>query len=178
MNIGIDLDDTLCDTKVVYMKYLKKFLFEKSIDVFSFNSSQCYKEEFYKTYLSIINKEVKVKSCAKDVIKYLKDKRCSVFVITNRSGKYLSNVYEDIENYLFVNEIKVDGIFCVDDNKISVCVENNIDYMIDDNKEICDSLSSSGIGVILFDEIKQYDFNGYSVSCWLDIKKIFELKLK
>ena len=179
MNIGVDLDDTLCDTKKVFLKYLNNYLFENKIDYFEWYSNFRFKERFYKKYLSIINNEVQINDGAKETIEYLRNKGCHIYIITNRSNKYGEDIYLEIKKYLFDNGIVVNEIFLVDDNKVRACLEHNIEYMIDDNKEICDELSSNGIKVICFGDLNETANSNYiSVDSWHDVKKFFECKLK
>ena len=74
------------------------------------------------------------------------------------------------------NKIKADGIFINGKDKVDICINNNIDIMIEDSRYNYDRLVNNKIRTILFDEhYKNSDIIDRVVN-WSDINnKINEM---
>ena len=65
MNIGIDLDDTICATTEVVQEYLEKYSDLKNLNPLEIINDEILKQQFFNVYLEEIYEKVKPK---KDVI--------------------------------------------------------------------------------------------------------------
>lgn len=155
MRIGIDVDDTVCET----WKYLKPY-FKKSFKTdrkrLRYNryhkALNCTLEEYYdfcRNNISSLMLNVPIKRDAKKYINKLKDDGHEIIFITARSDKDLINPYEVTKKYLEKNKIKYDELFTGCLEKDTAARHNNIDVFIDDSVKHCTSVYNIGIPVLL-----------------------------
>lgn len=197
MRIGIDIDGVLTDIEQWQLDYGSKFYFEKygkeiqnnegyeTTDIFKVDSK--LDDEFWTEYFKDYSTNVDVRKLASEVIKKLKQDGNEVYIITAR-GNFLSHsasVMSIEENrnivldWLKRNEIEYDDIIFSPEDKLSICIENNIDLMIEDKVDNINKISTR-IPVICFHA-------GYNKNCkgnnifrcysWYDIySKISSIK--
>lgn len=197
MRIGIDIDGVLTDIEQWQLDYGSKFYFEKynkqildnegyeTTDIFKVDSK--LDDEFWTEYFKDYSINVDVRKLASEVIKKLKQDGNKIYIITAR-GSFLShsaNVipFEENKNivleWLRKNEIEYDKIIFSPEDKLSICIENNIDVMIEDKVDNINKISTR-IPVICFHA-------GYNKNCkgnnifrcysWYDIySKISSIK--
>ena len=197
MRIGIDIDGVLTDLEQWQLDYGSKFYFEKygkeiqnnegyeTTDIFKVDSK--LDDEFWTEYFKDYSTNVDVRKLASEVIQKLKQDGNEIYIITAR-GSFLSHSasvmsIEDNKNivleWLRKNEIEYDKIIFSPEDKLSICLENNIDVMIEDKVDNINKISTR-IPVICFHA-------GYNKNCkgnnifrcysWYDIySKISSIK--
>lgn len=175
MRIGIDIDGVLTDIEQWQLDYGSKFYFEKhgkeiqnnegyeTTEIFKVDSK--LDDEFWTEYFKDYSINVDVRKFASEVIKKLKQDGNEIYIITAR-GIFLShsaNVmpFEENKNivleWLRKNEIEYDKIIFSPEDKLSICLENNIDVMIEDKVDNINKISTR-IPVICFHA-------GYNKNC-------------
>ena len=197
MRIGIDIDGVLTDIEQWQLDYGSKFYFERygkeiinnegyeTTDIFKVDSK--LDDEFWTKYFKDYSINVDVRKFASEVVKKLKHDGNEIYIITAR-GSFLSHsasVMSIEENRIIVlewlkrNEIEYDKIIFSPEDKLSICLENNIDVMIEDKPANINKISKK-IPVICFHA-------GYNKNCvgnniircysWYDIySKISNIK--
>ena len=172
MKIGIDMDDTICNTKESLTKYSNKFMKDNNI---LYNDSlwnnNINKEIFLNTYLKDIYNDASLKENAKEVLVKLKNMGHELYIITARTNTYINNQVINISNYLKKNNIEVDGIIIDAKDKVDACINNNIDIMVDDNLYNYNKLISNNIKTILFDDNNKYQEINLKINNWNDLFK-------
>ena len=175
MRIGIDIDGVLTDIEKWQLDYGSKFYFEKygkeildnegyeTTDIFKVDSK--FDDEFWTEYFKEYSINVDVRKFASEVIKKLKQDGNEIYIITAR-GSFLSrsaNVMSIEENrnivldWLKRNERVYDKIIFSPEEKLSICLENMIDVMIEDKVDNINKISTR-IPVICFHA-------GYNKNC-------------
>jgi len=167
LRIGIDIDDTICDTNELivqeadkYDKYVLGGNGIKDPKAYEFTKMMGWgpdgKGKFFADRLEYIMNNTKIKPYAKEIINKLYDEGNEIIFISLRKDKYLSDPYKISYNWLVKNEIKFHKLFVNTGEKTDECVENNIDIFIDDLPKNCEDVSKAGIEVLLFT-------NGYNL---------------
>ena len=169
MKIGIDLDDTLCNTFEIMRKYQNIFLSTKNITLNSFQKSQKYKEEFLKKYLKQCYQEATIKKGAIEILKKLKEEGNELYIITNRNNNYIKEPQKLIIDYLKKYNILINNIYINTNNKVKICQQLKIDLMIDDNIYIYSKLLAHDIETILFDDMERYKEFNNRVTSWQEV---------
>lgn len=167
MRIGIDIDGVLTDIEQWQLDYGSKFYFEKygkeiknnegyeTTDIFDVDSS--LDDEFWNENFKSYSINVDVRKFASEVIKKLKQDGNEIYIITAR-GSFLShssNVMSIEENrnivleWLKRNKIEYDKIIFSPEDKLNICIDNNIDLMIEDKVDNINKISTK-IPVICF----------------------------
>lgn len=172
MRIGIDLDDTIFDTKKRYLEYQTPYLMKKCIDAETLWHTKKYRFDFLKSNIHAIFDNLEVKKDAVKVIEKLKKAGNEIVILTARSKKYDVDVLKITENSLKKNHIYYDKIILTEKYKLNECLKNNIDIMIDNSMYIYDELKSGGINVLLFDENNEHKDIVERVSSWKEIEKL------
>lgn len=197
MRIGIDIDGVLTDIEQWQLDYGSKFYFEKygkeiqnnegyeTTEIFKVDSK--LDDEFWTEYFKDYSINVDVRKFSSEVIKKLKQDGNEIYIITAR-GSFLSHsanvmLFEENKNivleWLRKNEIEYDKIIFSPEDKLNICLENNIDVMIEDKVDNINKISTR-IPVICFHA-------GYNKNCkgnnifrcysWYDIySKISSIK--
>lgn len=178
MNIGIDIDDTLVDTtrnfKNVIGQYDKSGDIEKYIEeILSGEIPTENIRKFMNTYLLDLTKTIKVKKDASQIIKRLKDKGHKILFITSRNNEECKGLEEFTLEYLKENNVIYDKLFFNSRDKAKVCIENDIDIMIDDSIKHCNNVSSTGITTFLFNSVinKEKKTTLKRVGSWKQLEK-------
>lgn len=189
MRIGIDIDGVLTDIEQWQLDYGSKFYFEKynkqildnegyeTTDIFKVDSK--LDDEFWTEYFRDYSINVNVRTFASEAIKKLKQDGNEVYIITAR-GSFLSHSasvmsIEENKNivleWLKRNEIEYDKVIFSPEDKLSICLENNIDVMIEDKVDNINKISTK-IPVICFHAGYNKTCNGNNIiRCysWYDI---------
>lgn len=197
MKIGIDIDGVLTDIEQWQLDFGSKYFYEnynmniknhKGYETFEiFEVDQKLDDEFWEKYFIDYSKNIEIRKFANEVIKKLKDDGHEIYIITAR-GSFLSHSahvmsYEDnktiVLNWLEKNNIVYDKIIFSPEDKLDICIENNIDLMIEDKVANINKISSE-IPVICFNAGYNESCNGNNIiRCysWYDIyTKIKNLK--
>lgn len=180
MRIGIDIDNTICDTGT----YLEKKIYEwdkfnnretkitnnyKNIyQKFAYDLIE--KERFDNIYVPIMQVEAKaIKDTAK-VINNLKKEGHKIYIISYRGKFQYDNSLEVTKQWLKKNNISYDEIIVEEWDKGEVCKNNDIDIFIDDEPIHLKQAQEQGIQVIMYStKYNNYcnDFN--RMNSWNDI---------
>lgn len=160
MNIGIDFDDTLVDSRSTYLKYFPIWNEKYHCDSFD-NMPQTMRDIFFKEMWNSLYEEISWKAGAIEALKELQANGYKLFIISARYGKcieYTKDVLNKtgiiFENMVFESHIK------------SIpCKELKIDLMIDDNDNNIAELKQNGVKCIHFG--KSYRFK--HIDNWPDM---------
>lgn len=190
MNIGIDIDNTITNTREIILDYVRRFDQENGIKTvvdlshYSLEGSLGWDtrliNRFLNTYLADIYASVRPKPYAIEVIKDLH--QChSIILITSRNQRDQSITESTLEwlsryhleyNQLVMNNTENMHHF----SKLPACLENNVDLMIEDHHDLSLELSEK-IPVLMFD----YPYNNHldvtnitRVKDWLEVKAIVQ----
>ena len=127
--------------------------------------------DFIRKNLVTIFSDIKLKPNCIDILKYLKDKGNEIFIITARNNEYCDDMYNFTKDSLDKNNIPYDKLILTEKFKLSSCLENEIDIMIDDSEYIIDELKNQ-VRYLLFDDKDKYPNYEYRVTNWNEIKEI------
>ena len=159
MRIGIDIDDTIVNTSEMCINYVKKLdkkYGENIKDIITDNIKNPVVTLFYDNYLYDVIAHAKLKEDAVKVINELyRDNE--IYFITARSERFIKDVDNMTKNLLDSYNIKYNKIITGAGKKAELCVENNIDLLIDDSIKHCNNLSNIGIDTLLFNPINNKD---------------------
>ena len=175
MKIGIDMDNTICSTIEKINEYQKKYIEKEKITLEELWNTKEHKEKFLKKYLERIYNEAKLKENANSTINKLKECGYKIYIITARSEKYVSNIYNIINNYCTKNNFTIDGIFIDAKDKADICKKNKINIMIEYNKYNFDKLTDNNIKTILYDENNTYNEIDNRINSWNEYTKIIDI---
>ena len=165
MKIGIDIDDTICDTfKSVLPSVCKYYnysinefekMYEKDPDIFTkLDDYSKYARIYYPKIIPNLPLFVNVR----EVIDKLKENNKIIF-ITARSTLGFDNSYKISYDYLKANNIYFDELIVGSNNKYEICKKNDIDIFIDNSINNCKCVSKlDNVDVLLFE-------NKYNKSC-------------
>jgi len=188
MRIGIDIDDTLTDIKdkltnaaVEYAKSLNKY--KENIDLEindKYNDGNIYQKMFGFSYEElkhflgpiqeeITNNAVPRKECV-NIIKKLHNEGNEIYIITARDEEFHKNPYMQSEIWLKENNIYFDKLIVNARDKKKVCLEENIDVLIDDSISNCKNVITGGIPAIMISNKDSIDNN---IKCFQNWKQIY-----
>ena len=175
--IGIDIDDTITNTTEKILEYAKKLdLFDNvsNVDLVNFDDSNLEKyREFLEKYIDKVLDSCTLKENASYVINSLKSEGNKIYIITARSNNFSKNVKDITTKFLERNNIPYDEIFFNNETKKEICEKKKIDYMIDDNIRVYNSLIGTKTKPILFSKELTKDMEADKVDNWLDIIDLF-----
>lgn len=160
MKIGIDLDGVVIDSENTFRTYEEIF----DVDILGTNNLINRKEpkfqsrynwtkeeqkEFIKRYFMQVSKESPIMAGFIGVYNLLKKENIEFVVITARGG-FIKEMKDDAERLLNENNIHFDKYYWMQDDKLDICKEENIDLMIDDDYKIVKELADNGIKTLYF----------------------------
>ena len=163
MRIGLDIDDTICNTKDLQKIYWKEYILnnpnseysdELPIEINSFGIP--YINKFWDTYRSKLFSP-SIKENASLVIKEFSDKGFEFFIVTSRPPKFYDDLNGRIKEWLEKENIYVKDIYTGVFDKGQFIVDNNIDLLIDDDIRHIDRCHELGKDAILFDDDMTWD---------------------
>ena len=181
MKIGIDLDGVVFDSEQTFRTYEEIFEVEKNRNTLKnreepkfqgrYSWSDEDQKEFSKYFLEI-SKNSPIMAGFKKVYELLKKENIEFVVITARGG-FVEEMMEDAKRILQENNIEFDKYYWKQDDKLDVCLKENIDIMIDDDYKIIEKVSKNNIRTLYFRDsgIKKLKENDYikEVNNWGDI---------
>lgn len=189
MRIGIDIDncisnfdDTLLKEYLKHDKELRNtgIINEKAqyITKGMFDWSEEEEKSFYNANIERIAKELKPLKDAPYYIQKLKEEN-DIYIVSGRNNGEYKEPYKMTEEWLKNNNILYDKMILTNSNneheKTEVCIENNIDLMIEDSIRHCLDLKKNGIKVYTMNtryNIKEKTLE--RVSSWKEIyEKIY-----
>ena len=183
LKIGIDLDGVVFDSETTFRTYEEIFdinilngnnLVDREEPKFQgrYNWKKDEEEKFIKEYFIKVSEESPIMAGFKVVYNLLKKLNIELVVITARGG-FLSEMKDDAIRILKENNIEFDKYYWNQNDKLDICLKENIDIMIDDDYKIIEKLSSNGIKTLYFRDtnLKKLEENDYikEVNNWGDI---------
>lgn len=183
MKIGIDIDDTITNSSIIFIKYAieynKKYKIEHKIDTTQLDHNKAFgwnkidQKRFLKEYLSKIFDEVTPNKNSVWAINNLKKQGNKIYFITARNEKEAKDTYTITKKWLVKNRINYDELIINCFNKSDICKEKNVDIFIDDNFDNCLKVyNENKIKVFMFNtnyNIKYNSDNIVRVFDWMDI---------
>lgn len=168
MKIGIDLDGVIFDTEKEFKTYAEIYDFvdlkqNKRLDnmefIFQdrFDWSQDEEKGFFKKYHKQVILEANYLPGVKRVLKMLKQDGHSLILITARGGINKDMIKITQERFKQEDMEIFDKYYWATENKDEVCVEENIDLMIDDYYLKCKSIANKKIKTIYLKDASSPD---------------------
>lgn len=158
MNIGIDIDDTICDSTDFYNEHIAKY-FNVSMDYINENNIYYYnlndffgedsEKRFFKEYTKLNSLDIKLKDNVKQIMDKLKENGHKITFITARSDDFYGDAYKKTEEQINSYGINYDKIICTH-KKREAAINEKIDILIDDLIKNCDEVSAENIEVLVF----------------------------
>ena len=161
MKIAIDIDGTIYDTQRYMMVEAEIFdideLHRNSLvnpkafwTMYKYNWSEAENMRFNDIIYSV-SKKADLVPGVKEVIERLQERGVKTAIVTARGnvpGEDNENMIKVIEEKLKKDNLKFDEYYWKQLNKVEICRENNIDYLIDDSPIVCKETSEAGIKTI------------------------------
>ena len=183
MTIGIDLDDTLVNTRDLLKENWKKYIEENKIVEFTSelpDDINRFGNKIIDTFWDQYREEMAYPSLiegAKEVINKLHEEGAKIIIISFRKGKYITDPYMLTKNWLDRHGIHYDKIYVDTGSKVDECVENEVNLFIDDKESHCEDVSGAGIDVLLFTNQYNHAENRFKrVDSWYDVEKYIKEK--
>lgn len=195
MKIGIDIDNCISNFDDTLLKeYLKHDKELRNAGIINENPEYLRKgmfdwteeeeKSFYNANIENFAKKLKPLEDSSYYIKKLKEDGHEIYIITGRNNGEYTNPYELTEEWLAKYDIVYDKIILTDaydkHAKTEVCLENNIDLMIEDSTRISLDLISNDIKVFTMNtRYNQKEQTLDRVSKWKEIyERIGEMNKK
>ena len=174
MKIGIDLDGVVIDSETTFRTYEEIFDLDKlngnnliNREEPKFQARYNWKDEeqkeFIKNYFMTVSKQSPLMAGFIGVYNLLKKENVEFIVITARGGLGGEEMRDDAERLLNKYNIKFDKYYWKQDDKLEICLKENIDLMIDDDYKIIDKLAKNNIKTLYFRDtgLKKLQENEY-----------------
>lgn len=170
VTIGIDIEDTIVQTNKKALEIIKREGYE-NVDYYErlSNLSNFITNHF----VEIVSDSVLFEDCS-DVIKKLKKMGYKIVVISSRAFQDGADTEDDTINYLKNNDIMYDAVLLKRPNKVEACLQESVDYFIDDKEKTLDTLAEIGVKCIKMQSIDKYPSKYYSVNSWDEVSRYFE----
>ena len=188
MRIGIDIDNVISNFNNELLKaYIEHDKELRNTGIINNNAPYIRngmfdwtdEEEkiFYKNNIEKIAINLKAIEGASKYIKKLKQDRHTIYIISGRDNGEYTDPYNMTKNWLEKYDITYDKLFLVDaynsHSKTEICLENNVDIMIDDSKRMCTDIKKHGIRAFIMDTPYNRDTNEFKRVCsWKEIYDI------
>ncbi len=166
MKIGIDIDNVISNFND---NLLKEFLIQdkklRNTGIINENADYIIRgmfdwtkeeiDDFYTNNIERIVINLSLIENSKKYIDKLKEDKNEIYIITGRNNGEYSNPYNMTKEWLEKYKINYDELILTNayqhHEKADICVENNIDIMIDDSIRVCKECLNKNINSILFD---------------------------
>ena len=179
MKIGIDIDDTLTNTKDIQLLYWQEYVTNHPKKGYDTNLPSTindfgdeYVQNFWDTYREELSFYSSFKENASLVLNNLKKAGHKLCIITSRPDEKYQNLHQRLKEWFAENNIPIDIIYTNIRDKGSFCKDNNIDLFIDDDLKHIIKANSYNIKTILFNQNNKYD--GLQSTNWLEIENIIK----
>ncbi len=168
MKIGIDLDGVIFDSEKEFRVYSELY---DMIDLkqnskinnkeLKFQDRFKWTQEQINGFLKKYHKQIIVESNfmpgVKRILNLLKQDGHTLILITARGGMN-SDMIKITEEILNLNKMDIfDKYYWATENKDEVCIKENVDIMIDDFYEKCESIANKKIKTIYLKDAPSYD---------------------
>lgn len=198
MKIGIDIDGVLTDIEKWQLDYGSKFYYEnynkEIINPKGYETNEIFDSDikcddlFWDKYFKEYSINVEARKFASEVISKLKQDGYEINIITAR-GSFLSHSSDVmskeeneqiVKDWLQKNNIYYDSLIFSPEDKLDICIKNNINIMIEDKVDNINKISIK-IPVICFNSGYNEECKGeniYRVYTWYDIYNTIKNKIK
>lgn len=177
MRLGIDLDNTICDTLAVTLYLQKVYSLNNEVEESSIWENENLKKDFLQTNLRKIYKNTKLKRGVKESFNILRSNGIEILVVTSRNQDYVKDVQGITYSFVESNHLPVKEILFNSGNKVDICLKNKIDLMIEDRYDKFLNLRNANINTLLFDDKGQYPEETSKISEWNEVSVSKILKL-
>jgi uncharacterized HAD superfamily protein len=157
MKIGIDIDDTITETKWEISKQIKKYRRLHKLPKYS-DTHQLSEEHFKNFMLEFgikIYSDMKVKKRVVDVLRSWKESGYYIILVTARSESDCPNIKEYTKAFLKKNHILYDALIMDSQNKGLDTQDLNLDIFIDDRESVLDTFKGPFL-IRILDDKKKY----------------------
>lgn len=194
MRIGIDIDNVISNFNEELLKaYIEHDKELRNTGIINNNAPYIRngmfdwtdEEEkiFYKNNIEKIAINLKAIEGASKYIKKLKQDGHTIYIISGRDNGEYTDPYNMTKNWLEKYDITYDKLFLVDaynsHSKTEICLENNVDIMIDDSKRMCTDIKKHSIRALLMDTPYNRDTEEFErVNSWEEIYSLICKKNK
>lgn len=170
ITIGIDIDDTMVQTNKRALEIIKREGFE-NVDYYEKlpNLSGFINDHFVE-----LVKTAPLFEKSKEVIEELRQMGFRIVLISSRAYQEGADTEEDTVNYLKENGIIYDAILLRRPNKVEACIQEKVDYFIDDKEKTLDTLAEIGIECIKMQSIDKNPSKYNMVNTWDEILLFFK----
>ena len=188
MKIGIDIDGVLLDYESKLRAFAEMYdvlevkgngIINRNSDLFqdAYGWTDEQNKYFMYNYFEKLSEDIPVLPGAKEVISYLR--KCGYeLVIISARGASLPNMINLAKNILDKKELVFDKYIWKQKDKLQACIEEKVDFMIEDNSNTCEKLSSNKVKTIYFKSVATRDLkeNKYlkQVTNWGEIFRYFK----
>lgn len=172
ITIGIDIDDTIVQTNKKALEIIKREEYE---DVDYYEKLSDLSGFINKHFIEIV-KTSPLFDKSKEVITELKNMGFRIVLISSRAFQEGADTEEDTINYLSENGIIYDAILLRRPNKVEACIQEKVNYFIDDKEKTLDTLAEIGIECIKMKSIDKSASKYFSVNSWNEILEYFKLR--
>lgn len=177
MTIGIDIDDTLTNTRENQEKYWQEYIKKYPKDGYTSElplTINDFGDEYIQLFWDEYREELSFKSSYKEnaatILKKLKDEGYNLCVVTARRVSKCPDLHNKIKKAFQENNIPIDTIYSDTTDKGLFCKEHGIDILIDDCLNHINSATNNNVVGILFNKADSY--SGYQTTNWLEIYNI------
>ena len=179
MKIGIDIDDTLTNTKDIQLLYWQEYVtnhpkkgYDTNLPTTINDFGDEYVQTFWDTYREELSFNPSFKVNAAKIITKLRKEGHIICIVTSRPDEKYQNLHQRLKEWFAENNIPIDIIYTNIRDKGSFCKDNNIDLFIDDDLKHIIKANSYNIKTILFNQNNKYD--GLQSTNWLELYKIIK----
>lgn len=176
MEIGIDIDNTICSTDEVIDIKIKEYIKEHGMSQEEFFGDSSNMDKFYKEKILEVIAEDPVKDDFLRVLNKLKVNN-EIIIVTARNEKFVKisqSMRQATKDWLARNNIYYDKYFddAYIEGKVKVCKDENIDIIIDDDINNYIAFKENGIKTLLFDDRGKYLDVVDRVGSWKEVEDI------
>ena len=177
MRIGVDIDGVLTNRDQFQMDYGAKYCFDNNIkyEINSkeyntsgiFNLDKIQYADFWDKYLDFYAKHEMARPFSSEVINKLREDGHEIIIITarwtsERKDKIGQEMRDTVKKWLCENQIIYDKLIFSSEEKLTWCIDNKIDLMIEDEPKCINDVSKA-IPVICFDENYNKQLKGNNI---------------
>jgi hypothetical protein len=177
MRIGVDIDDTLINTKEVQIAKWEEYVtnnhnsrYTKELPKNINHFGDPYIDRFWDEYREVLSFSPSFKKGAAEALMHLRSLGNEVIIITSRPQEKYKDLTERINNMCLENGLEVDKIATDVRDKGLYCLENDIHILIDDDIRHIHSANKAERYTILFNEDKNYF--GLQLTDWYAVDKV------
>ncbi len=196
LNIGIDIDNTITEIQEELNNAAYKYAIKLGKNIKDAknpwedikNNGDTYKKKFQfsyeelKYFLKNIQEEItnkaKPRIDAVEIINRLRKEGHKIIIITARDSEFHDDPYKLSKTWLDKNKIEYDKLIVNAREKGTICKNENIDLLIDDQLNNCLDVKKEGIQTIRITEDDKKDTDITSLKNWKEIYDFIKEKIE